>query len=76
MGSVTSLSKQREKRENERHRRNRLLMLMHSFLDAADKGDTDSQRLIGRGLSGYTREELNAAEAEARKTRAQPEDSA
>jgi len=66
MVRIASIARAREKREAAKHRKNRLLMLMHEFLDAEDRGDTDHMRMVGgRGLSTYTRVERNEAYAEA-----------
>lgn len=56
-----SLEKRRDEKQAQRQHWNRLMMLMHSFLEAEAKGDHDGMRLYGRGISGYSREERQEA---------------
>lgn len=58
---VTSLHSKREQKLEQKQRQNRLMMLMHSFLDSEEKSDHDAMRMYGRGLSGFTREERQEA---------------
>lgn len=47
----------------------RLTKLMHEFLDAAEKGERADMKLIGRGLSAYSKNELNRAHRDALRDR-------
>lgn len=76
MGGVASMSKFREQREIKAQRRNRLRSLMHQFMDAAEKSDEDAMKMIGRGLSAYTQDEINAANRSVSRERMKPKDPA
>lgn len=64
---VSSLSKYRERAEAKKHKANRLAMLMAKFLEADAADDEAGKQMYGRGLSGYTRTELNKAFAAAKR---------
>jgi hypothetical protein len=74
MGKVASIAKKREEKENERQRKNRLMMLMHKFMDAAEATPPDESmmKMYGRGLAGYPNDEVNAANRAARRQRVKP----
>jgi len=67
MTKVSSLEKAGQRRKDRVDREARLHLLMAEFLAADARGDEDGKKMYGRGLSGYTRAELNAAEAAARR---------
>lgn len=58
---VVNLGAKREELEEQKHRIARLMMLMHSFLDAEAAGDHEQMKMYGRGISGYSREERQDA---------------
>lgn len=74
MGKVASIAVKRAEKDLARQRKNRLMMLMHEFMDASDKlpPDEDMMKLIGRGLSGYTKTEINEANRVAKRQRMKP----
>lgn len=74
MAKVASIAKKREEKELERQRKNRLMMLMHKFMDAAEATPPDEamMQMYGRGLSGYTHDEVNEANRAARRQRMKP----
>jgi hypothetical protein len=75
MGKVASIAAKRAEKELARQRKNRLMMLMHQFMDAADKTPPDEamMKLVGRGLSGYTKPEINEANRVAKRQRMKPQ---
>jgi len=74
MGKVVSIAPKRAEKELARQRKNRLMMLMHQFMDAAasDPPDEAMMKLVGRGLSGYSKTEINEANRVARRQRIKP----
>lgn len=74
MGKVASIAVKRAEKDLARQRKNRLMMLMHQFMDASDKTppDEDMMKMCGRGLSGYTKTEINEANRVAKRQRRKP----
>jgi hypothetical protein len=74
MGKVASIAVKRAEKELARQRKNRLMMLMHQFMDATDLTPPDeaTMKMCGRGLSGYSKEEINEAYRVALRQRIKP----
>lgn len=74
MAKVVSMAAKREEKARARQRKNRLMKLMHQFMDAAEAvpADSDAMKMIGRGLSGYSKTELNEANRVAKRQRIKP----
>lgn len=74
MGKALSMANKREEKDLARQRKNRLMMLMHQFMDAAEATPPDESmmKMCGRGLRGYPNAEVNAANREAKRQRTKP----